>query len=199
VIYNGAFRILLAVFLLLVVVGGAVDLVLDHSGDRLSLHVLFEMATILAAVLLAGAVWSGWWRTERSVEALRVSLRDRSDERDAWRSSAQRALDGLAAAIDQEFRRWTLTPTEREVALLLLKGGTHKQIAQATGRSERTVRQHAGTVYQKAGIGSRAELSAHFLQDLILPGSDREIMSPAQRPDARAGIGPASRAEVVRV
>jgi hypothetical protein len=33
------------------------------------------------------------------------------------------------------------------------------------------VRQHAGVVYQKAGLGGRAELSAFFLEDLLLPGT----------------------------
>ena len=31
-------------------------------------------------------------------------------------------------------------------------------------------RQHAAAVYQKAGLGSRAELAAFFLEDLLLPG-----------------------------
>jgi len=64
---------------------------------------------------------------------------------------------------------WGLTPAEREVALLLLKGQSHKQIAYTTGRSERTVRQHAVAVYQKSGLSGRAELAAFFLEDLLLP------------------------------
>ena len=62
-----------------------------------------------------------------------------------------------------------LTAAEREVALQLLKGQSHKEIAYATGRSERTVRQHAVAVYQKSGLRGRAELAAFFLEDLILP------------------------------
>ena len=76
---------------------------------------------------------------------------------------------GLGRAIDRQFDAWGLTPAEREVALLVLKGHGHKQIAGLTGRSERTVRQHAVTVYGKAGLGGRAELAAFFLQDLMLP------------------------------
>jgi DNA-binding CsgD family transcriptional regulator len=81
------------------------------------------------------------------------------------------ALAGLGRAIDRQFRAWQLTPTEREVALLLLQGHGHKWIAAQTRRSERTVRQHAVAVYEKAGLGGRAELAAFFLQDLIVPDS----------------------------
>ena len=50
----------------------------------------------------------------------------------------------------------------------LLKGHSHKQIAFETGRSERTVRQHAVAVNQKSGLAGRAELAAFFLDDLPL-------------------------------
>ena len=59
---------------------------------------------------------------------------------------------------------------------MLLKGYGHKQITALTNRSERTVRQHAGVVYDKAGLGGRAELSAFFLQDLMLPSSARAAL-----------------------
>jgi DNA-binding NarL/FixJ family response regulator len=71
--------------------------------------------------------------------------------------------------VSQQFRDWELTPAEREVAVLLLRGQSHKEIATATGRSERTVRQHAIAAYHKAGVGGRAELAAFFLGDLTLP------------------------------
>ena len=71
--------------------------------------------------------------------------------------------------MSEQFREWELTPAEREVALLLLKGQSHKEIGASTDRSERTVRQHAVALYHKAGVGGRAELAAFFLGDLVLP------------------------------
>jgi hypothetical protein len=43
--------------------------------------------------------------------------------------------------------------------------------ALTAGRSERTVRQHAVSVYEQSGIGGRAELAAFFLQGLLPDGS----------------------------
>jgi DNA-binding NarL/FixJ family response regulator len=48
----------------------------------------------------------------------------------------------------------------------LLQGRSHKEIAATSGRSERTVRQHAAAAYEKAGLGGRAELAAFFLEGL---------------------------------
>jgi DNA-binding NarL/FixJ family response regulator len=69
------------------------------------------------------------------------------------------------------------------VALLLLKGLAHKEIADARETSERTVRQQSLAIYRKAGLSGRAELSAFFLEDLLLPvagsGAARDAAEPA--------------------
>lgn len=162
-------RLVLAGVLVVIVAGGTIDLILDAPTNWISLHVLFELGMIAAALVSATALWLGWWRAHRTVIEMARSLEERRAERDAWRASAEKALEGLGRAIDRQFDAWGLTPAEREVALLLLKGHGHKQIAGLTGRSERTVRQHAVTAYGKAGLGGRAELAAFFLQDLMLP------------------------------
>ena len=86
-----------------------------------------------------------------------------------WRADMRELLKGLSAAIDAQFERWGLTPAEREVALLLLKGLSHKEIAVVREASVLTVRQQASSVYSKANLSGRAALSAFFLEDLLLP------------------------------
>jgi DNA-binding CsgD family transcriptional regulator len=167
-------RILLVCVLLATIVGGAIDLYLDAPETWLSWHVAFELFLVALALATTVVLWRAWGRAHHSLGDVRRALEAQRAERDAWRASAQRALDGLADAIDEQFRAWGLTPTEREVALLLLKGQSHKQIAYDTDRSERTVRQHAAAVYQKSGLGGRAELAAFFLEDLMLPEPARE-------------------------
>lgn len=178
------------VVLAMVAAGGTIDLVLDRPTSFLTLHVLFELSLILLSLGSLLVLALKWRRTSsqlagsrRSLADARRSLDERRAERDAWRRSAEGALAGLGLAIDRQFAAWGLTPTEAEIALLLLKGLGHKQIAGATGRSERTVRQHAVAVYHKAGLGGRAELAAYFLQDLMLPvGSSAREPAAAQSP-----------------
>lgn len=163
------FQLLLAAILLVIVAAGVVDLMLDAPRAWLTFHVLFELGMVAAALVGATALWLGWWRARRAVATLTRSLAERQAERDAWRANAEQVLEGLGRAIGQQFDHWKLTPAEREIAVLLLQGHGHKQIAGITGRSERTVRQHAVAVYRKAGIGGRAELAAFFLQDIRVP------------------------------
>jgi hypothetical protein len=69
----------------------------------------------------------------------------------------------------------------------LLKGFSHKEIARLRRTSEMTVRQQATAVYQKSGLGGRAELSAFFLDDLLRPET---VAGPAARdaPPIRPGM-----------
>ena len=164
-------RTVLVVALVAIVVGGSIDLVLDQPESWLTFHVFFELLMIAGALVMVTTLWLGWWRSSRSVGELRRSLEARKEERDRWKRSAEQALEGLGRAIDEQFDAWGLTPAEREVALFLLKGYSHKAIAKHTDRSPQTVRQHAASVYRKGDLSGRAELSAFFLEDLMLPES----------------------------
>ena len=78
-------------------------------------------------------------------------------------------LQGLGAQIEKQFAKWGLSGAEKEVALFLLKGYSHRDIAELRRVSDATARQQARAVYQKAGVAGRHDLSAFFLEDLALP------------------------------
>lgn len=166
----------LVIVLAVVVIGGATDLWFDGPDTWWTFHAAIEVALICVSAAFLVYFWRAWRDSLREASLVRAalaqserSLAERDAERDHWRTSAEQALAGLAQALNAQFDLWKLTPSEREVAVLLLKGLGHKQIAAQTARSERTVRQHAVTVYAKSGLGGRAELAAFFLQDLSLP------------------------------
>jgi FixJ family two-component response regulator len=52
----------------------------------------------------------------------------------------------------------TLTPREREVFQLIIRGQTNKRVANALGATERTIKAHRHRVMEKMQVGSLAEL-----------------------------------------
>jgi DNA-binding CsgD family transcriptional regulator len=162
----------LATIFAIIAIGAAIDLILDDPDSWFGPHVLFELG--LVAVSLGATVYlgRGWYQTVGSVDRLEKQLEERRAERDRWKASAEKLLQGLGAAIDEQFEVWSLTPAERETAIMILKGYSHKRIARLTDRSERTVRQHAVSVYRKSGLSGRSELAAYFLEDLPIPATE---------------------------
>jgi FixJ family two-component response regulator len=66
-----------------------------------------------------------------------------------------------------------LTPREREVFALLVRGKPHKQIAFALGTSERTIKLHRHNVMQKFEVHSLAELAVMAERLGLLAMTDR--------------------------
>lgn len=150
------------------------DLVEDYRSGTALHHLLFEFAILLMAAAGIVILWSRFMSARKTALFLERNLEVARREAQRWRDESRDLLDGLGSAIERQFARWELTPAEAEIGLLILKGLTHKEIAQIRETSERTVRQQARSLYLKAGLAGRAELSAFFLEDLLLPSSAPE-------------------------
>lgn len=165
----------------------ALDLASDSWARTTLAHIALE-----GLVVLGGLAGLGWGvsrlaylrRRERELAEETAVLAARLDESrreaEAFRRDAAEWIGGLAAAIDRQLERWGLTPAEKEIALLLLKGLSHKEIAEVRNVGEATVRQQSRAIYKKAGLGGRHDLAAFFLEDLL-------VVSPAPRADASRG------------
>ena len=189
------FRVGLTALLIAIATWGVVDLVLDRPQEWLSVHVLVEIGFVLLSLGSVLYLWRGWMQARLSLGRAEGRLAANEVERDRWRGRATRLLHGLGAEIDSQFERWSLTPAERQVAMLLLKGLGHKEAASVLDRSERTVRQHAVSVYRKSGLAGRAELSAFFLEDLLLP---MDYEGEQEKQGARESEGEVEVAKIAR-
>ena len=126
---------------------------------------------LLAALTGAGLILWQRTRASRREHELGKNLEEARHDASLRGAEAESLLRGLSDQIDRQFAAWGLTAAEREVALLMLKGLRHKEIASVRTTSERTVRQQALTIYKKAGLDGRTDLAAFFLEDLLQPGS----------------------------
>jgi len=166
--------VLFAFIAVLVGLDAAADL---RTGGG-SLHVALEVSVVAIALVGVAFLVRQLVQMHREAQDLQrevAAVRDEAAQHEAnaarYRAEAKKYLAGLGEVIDQQFARWGLSPAEREIGVLLLKGLSLKEIAVARGTSERTVRQQSLAIYRKASVAGRAELSAFFLEDLLLPAS----------------------------
>jgi len=161
-----------AITLIVLGIGTLMTLEILEEPDMTLGEILWELVEPTLLVMTAAGVVHLLGRTRRQHQEQMALLRDlevAKTEGAQWRSDMRELLKGLSSAIDGQFERWNLTSAEREVALLMLKGLSHKEIAVVRDTSERTVRQQARAIYAKANLSGRAALSAFFLEDLLLP------------------------------
>jgi DNA-binding CsgD family transcriptional regulator len=156
------------------------DLLLDRRDGVPTEHLVVEFGVLLLAAVGLGWLGRRLWEGQRAARRLAQDLAVARLDASRWRAETQELVAGLGAAIDRQFTEWGFSPAEREIGLLLLKGLALRDIAQVRGTSERTVRQQALSVYKKAQVGGRAELSAFFLEDLLLP-SQQGTAPPAPK------------------
>lgn len=82
-------------------------------------------------------------------------------------ASIQVASGELNQVIQRYFELWRLTPSEKEVALLLFKGYSAQEIADLRNTKIGTAKNQSSIIYQKAEVKNRNELFAVFVEDLI--------------------------------
>jgi DNA-binding CsgD family transcriptional regulator len=163
--------VFMVVFLAVISLISGLDIFFDLQEGASIGHVGTE--GIILFVSLSGVFWIV--RENRHIKRINRDLYENLErsEQDMvlWKGEAEKYLKGLGDAIDKQMSHWGFTPAEKEVGLLLLKGFSFKEIASFRETSERTARQQSLEIYKKSGLAGRAEFSAFFLEDLLLPKS----------------------------
>lgn len=159
---SGIFLILLASF-------GVLDFIVDLRNNAPLAHLISE-----ASLSVLGFGWS--IRVFLRVLSLRTRLKiteaalvESSESASHWKAHSSKLVSGLNTLILKQFEDWSLSLAEKDVAMLLLKGFSLKEIAGLRNSSERTVSQQSIAIYRKADVQGRAELSAFFFEDLLSP------------------------------
>mgnify|MGYP001829131292 FL=1 len=132
----------------------AYDIVTDlvSGGDSVP-HIIAELTVFLAITMVL-------FQEIKRVIALRSDIH-------VERLKTARLSGELFKVMNDQFAGWGLSKSETEVALLLIKGMSMKEISELRQVKEKTVRQQATQIYAKSGYAGRHELAAHFIEDLL--------------------------------
>jgi DNA-binding CsgD family transcriptional regulator len=154
-------------FYLLIVGLTLVDIALDFRSGVSIKHLLVEFLVLFISLLAFNFYLD---KLKVSESRVKDQIKDANDE--AQNSKVQ--LEDLKFELshfknqfknelDQQFFKWKFSRAESEVALLLLKGLSLKEIADARSANEKTVRAQCTAVYRKSDLKGRHQLSSYFL------------------------------------
>ena len=98
-----------------------------------------------------------------------------------------RSIVGIASGeflfiLGGKFKDWQLSASEKEIALLLIKGLSIQEIAEIRVTKPGTIKSQCSSIYRKSNVKGRNELVAYFVEDLLagdLLTDSSNISSPA--------------------
>ncbi len=162
-------RWIIAAVLLAIAVLTSFDIYNDYFEGVAKWHISIEALAVLMAIAGVYFLIKGRFRLLHSLAREQRVSNDLQTEAEKWKRISKTYLEGLSGEIDRKLNQWELTRAEKEVTFLLLKGLSNKEIAAIRSTSEKTVRTQTNAIYSKSGLSGRSELSAFFLEELLLP------------------------------
>ncbi len=169
-------RFVIIFILALVAVMVAVDLMTDSTEGVPIWHVVVEGSAGVAALFGIFYFMRGAFDLQHQLsDSLSENIKLKQEASD-WKAEAQKFIEGLSKSIDLQLSKWNLSNAEKEVALLLLKGLSLKEIADIRNTTEKTARVQSIAVYSKSGLAGRSELAAFFLEDLLQPQTQESML-----------------------
>lgn len=143
------------------------DLISDYLEGTEAWHLAVEALVVLLSVGGIAYLLQAFIKRQGELEQLKLQLAETNDHLSEARQQIRTAGQEYTQVIQKQFDTWQLTPSEKEVASLLLKGLSFDEIANVRNTKEKTVRQQATAIYRKSGLGSRHEFAAWFFEDFL--------------------------------
>ena len=160
-------ELLIITVLAVIVIANLFDLASDLSSGASVWHLVEEGLVVLISLAVIIGLMIYLRRQKRTIERIRQEFSSQQQETAPASAELLQARKQLGSVIRRQFHDWQLTGSEQEVAMLLLKGLSFKEIAAVRDTHEKTVRQQASAIYKKAGVSGRHAFSAWFIEDFL--------------------------------
>jgi DNA-binding CsgD family transcriptional regulator len=132
-------------------------------------HIATELLIYVVTFYLGYIFYRFYKLEKKTIKDVQTNISQSHTEIKYWQQKNKKLIEGLSKKIHEQFKEWSLTQAETDVALLIIKGFSLEEIAQLRGTSERTIRVQATAIYRKADLKNRIELSAYFFEELLAP------------------------------
>ena len=159
-------KVILIIFVIIMSLN-FIDVLTDISLGVPIWHIFSEMLIVIVSAIGALFLIKDIRTKTFDIATLKQALLTSDDKFRNVSDEMKRARHEYSTVIHSQFKQWMLTPSEQEVAMLLLKGLSFKEISGVRNTKEKTVRQQASVIYSKANVEGRHEFAAWFLEDFM--------------------------------
>ncbi|WP_371193862.1 helix-turn-helix transcriptional regulator [Glaciecola sp. SC05] len=158
---------IITIILITIMTLNGADVFVDIGLDVPMWHIAQEAFLVLLSAIGAIVLIFDMRKRTRALNGLAQDLSNANHQIESLNNQFTKERKHFSQVIKSQFDDWKLTPTEQEVAFLLLKGLSLREISSVRDTKEATVRQQASSVYAKSNLVGRHEFSAWFLEDFL--------------------------------
>lgn len=159
-------RIIIVVLIITMLLNG-IDVLVDIDLNVPIWHVIQESAIVFLSGIAATFLIYDLRKRSLSLSHLASQLKSADAQIKSLHGKIETERKHYGQVIKTQFDEWGLSVGEQQVAILILKGLSLKEIASVRDTKEATVRQQASSLYAKSSLEGRHEFSAWFLEDFL--------------------------------
>lgn len=159
-------RVIIAILVIIMVLNG-MDVFVDINLNVPFWHIVGESAIVIISGIAAILLIYDLRLRSNSLNSLATQLKNADSQIQSLSGKIETERKYYGQIIKTQFDDWGLTMGEQQVAILILKGLSLKEIATVRETKEATVRQQASSLYSKSNLAGRHEFSAWFLEDFL--------------------------------
>lgn len=158
---------LISFTLILIVIFKLIDLSIDISSNVEPVHIWQEIMLIVLSLALFVYLMIDIHRRSTNEKLNLAQLTVSKENIRLLNQQLENSKVVFFNEIKMQFQKWGLTATEKEIALLLIKGLSTSEIASIRKKSEKTISNQSSAIYKKADVSGRHELAALFFEMLL--------------------------------
>ncbi|MBL7664279.1 MAG: hypothetical protein JNM93_04045 [Bacteriovoracaceae bacterium] len=145
----------------------AVDITHQLSTGIQLEFIMLELGICLSSLVGVSFAAVKFYEEKRINNQLNTELSQAKTDAEVWRKKTRSLSQQFIKAIEDQLKEWGLSHTENDIALLLIKGMSSKDIATLRNVTEKTIRAHSSAIYRKSGLKNRYELAAYFVDNFL--------------------------------
>ena len=167
-------RAIFMAFFLCVFAISAVEIIVEFVAEETLREMVDDLLRFIFSAVLLSILVADRLAQKRELADLRRQLQKARGKLAKTDAQSVQLASQYRAVMQKQFEAWRLSASEQDVVIGMLKGLSFREIAELRGTREKTVRQQASTVYRKAAVGGRNELTAWFFEDMLEPLPETE-------------------------
>lgn len=139
----------------------------DLQQGESPLTVWMEILIVSSSLGFVFYITQMLYKNQRQQKEMKQTLAQVRQQLHSSNQRLQQGKEAFRSTIEWQLDEWQLTPTQQDVAILLLRGLDIREIAEIRHVQEKTVRNHLSAIYDKSGLPGRHVFCAWFFEGLF--------------------------------